>query len=171
MLETILKKLFLFFWFFFCKIVKLAHLFLSLLTYRQGNGQICPSPWSVLVPVRYTSQKISPHLFQKIVSFTRRKTNCFGKRSRPLTRISLTRSSWGERPRIRMSGFRRQRDGWGLGLGWASARDLKGLGGGHIWNLKSLAHPAYISLCAEVSACRGVHPSWYPSFIPAQSIK
>lgn len=64
----------------FCEMVKLAHLFLSLLTWRQGNSQTWPSPLSRLNLMHYTRE--SHHIyFQRLFPFTRGRTNCFGKRS------------------------------------------------------------------------------------------
>ena len=65
----------------FCEMVKLAHLFLSLLTCRPGNGQSRPSPWSVLTPTRSASRRISPHLFLEIVSFHKKENKLLWERS------------------------------------------------------------------------------------------
>ena len=65
----------------FCKMVKSAHLFLFLLTCRQGNGQIRPSPcyhsYQCAMPARES------HLiyFWRLFPFAKRKTNCFGESS------------------------------------------------------------------------------------------
>ena len=78
------------------KMVKLAHLFLSLFTYRQGNGQTCPSPWYGLDPMQTESYLI---YLWRLFSLTRRRTNC------PVTGISLTRLSWVKAYRLEKSGL------------------------------------------------------------------
>lgn len=91
----------------FCKMVKLAHLFLPLLTCRQGNGQARPSLCSRLIPMHYASQRISPYLFISRACFLSQggEQTALRKVHSPVTEISVTRPSWVKGYRIVKSGL------------------------------------------------------------------